>query len=360
MPGKDSNEERAFKGLDCAIPDPHLRSDYTLTGMRARCCTSDWKWGTQIDTGYEIDSSCAYETKIGRISFSMHGVHRLSQITIITVCFNSSKILPAMLKSIPEGVRIILVDNASDDVETIQELADSRGAILIRNSENAGFGRACNLGATEATTDLLLFLNPDSCLLPGTLEALQDGADRHPTASAFNPAILKDYGKPLFRRSSVILPRGETLRQKHATSDLELPILVGSALLVRRIAFKDVGGFDPEIFMYHEDDDLSLRLKAVSGPLFYIHDAQVRHAGGHSSPRNAAIAGLKAWHMGRSRIYVARRHNVPFAFGRALATAILQMLSPVLLFSARKRAKQWSFLCGVWQSRKIYPVPLRP
>ena len=34
MPGKNSKEERTFKGLDCAVPDPHLRSDYTLTGMR--------------------------------------------------------------------------------------------------------------------------------------------------------------------------------------------------------------------------------------------------------------------------------------------------------------------------------------
>ena len=34
MPGKDSKEEQTFKGLDCATPDPHLRSDYTLTGMR--------------------------------------------------------------------------------------------------------------------------------------------------------------------------------------------------------------------------------------------------------------------------------------------------------------------------------------
>ena len=45
IPGKDSKEERTFKGLDCATPDPHLRSDYTLTGMRTKCCTSDWKWG---------------------------------------------------------------------------------------------------------------------------------------------------------------------------------------------------------------------------------------------------------------------------------------------------------------------------
>ena len=38
-------EEQAFIGLDCGTPDPHLRSDNTLTGMRAGCCTSDWKWG---------------------------------------------------------------------------------------------------------------------------------------------------------------------------------------------------------------------------------------------------------------------------------------------------------------------------
>ena len=45
MPDKDSKEERTFKGLDCATPGPHLRSDYTLTGMRAGCCTSDRKRG---------------------------------------------------------------------------------------------------------------------------------------------------------------------------------------------------------------------------------------------------------------------------------------------------------------------------
>ena len=45
MPGKESREERTFKRLDCATPGPHLRSEYILTGMRAGCCTSDWKWG---------------------------------------------------------------------------------------------------------------------------------------------------------------------------------------------------------------------------------------------------------------------------------------------------------------------------
>ena len=280
----------------------------------------------------------------------------MSQITVISVCFNSGGILPKMLESIPGGTRVILVDNASDDVETVQKLADAYGATLIRRAGNAGFGRACNTGAAEASSDFLLFLNPDSCLLPGAIQALQDGTARYPGASGFNPAILDKRGKPRFRRSSVILPRRGTLRRKHADCDLELPVLTGAAMLVRRSAFEDLGGFDPEIFLYHEDDDLSLRLKAVCGPLMYIHDAQIRHAGGHSSPRNAATAALKGLHMGRSRVYVARKHSVPFAFMRALTTAIVQLLSPLAWFSARKRARHYAFLRGIWQSRNVNPA----
>ncbi|WP_371808880.1 glycosyltransferase family 2 protein [Ruegeria sp. HKCCC2111] len=283
----------------------------------------------------------------------------LSQITIISVCFNSSGVLPEMLNSIPDGVPTILVDNASDDVEAVQELAETHGAILLRNKENKGFGSACNLGAERAQTDLLLFLNPDSKLLPGALEAMQAGADRYPSASAFNPRILSKSGKPSFRRSSVITPRSETLRSKKAEGDLELPVLLGAALLVRRSAFEAVGGFDPEIFLYHEDDDLSLRLKAVCGPLYYIHDAQVTHVQGTSSPSSAAVAGLKGVFMGQSRVYAARKHKVPFAFTRALSSAFLQMLSPVVLFSARKRSKQRAFLRGVWQSRNVHPAPFK-
>lgn len=284
----------------------------------------------------------------------------MSQITIISVCYNSTGVLPEMLNSIPEGVPTILVDNGSDDIETVRQLAKAHGATLIESPENIGFGRACNLGAAEATTDLLLFLNPDSHLLPGALDALQEGADTHPDASAFNPAILDRKEVPRFRRYSVIIPRNETLPRKTANSDFELPVLVGAAMLVRREAFQAVGGFDPEIFLYHEDDDLSLRLKAVCGPLYYIHNAQMRHARGKSSPGSPAIAGLKGWYMGQSRVYVARKHEVPLAFGRALASALLQMLSPAVLFSARKRAKQWAFLRGVWHGRNARPAPFRP
>lgn len=274
-----------------------------------------------------------------------------ASVTVISVCYNSSGVLPDMLSSVPEDVPVILVDNGSDDLEDLRKLATKFGATVIAHGENRGFGVGCNTGAAQATTELLLFLNPDAMLAQGALEKLLEGVARHPEAAAFNPVLTFEGGRKLLKRSSVLLPRHEWPERAVPSSDREVPVLSGAAFLVRRAAFEKVQGFDPEIFLYHEDDDLSLRLKETCGPLILIPDAEVSHSGGGSSPRSPQVAALKAWHMGKSRLYAARKHKLPWAFERALATATLQLLSPELLFSRRKRAKQWSFWQAVWSGR---------
>ncbi|QBY00703.1 glycosyltransferase family 2 protein [Rhodophyticola sp. CCM32] len=284
----------------------------------------------------------------------------MERITLVSVCFNSSPVIPAMLASLPENIAVVLVDNGSADVAEIEAMAEAHGATCVASPENLGFGRACNLGAARATTELILFLNPDTTLAPGAINALLAGADRYPQASAFNPAILSASGLPAFRRSSVLLPRHMWLPRQAPSEDTEVPILSGAALLVRRKAFDRIGGFDPHIFLYHEDDDLSLRLKAESGPLMYIHEARIHHSGGRSSPRSPEIAALKARHMGQSRVYAARKHGLPCPFVHALAVGLVQLLSPLMLLSARKRAKHWNFLRAVWHSRRATPLPEQP
>ena len=64
---------------------------------------------------------------------------------------------------------------------------------------------------------------------------------------------------------------------------------------MKRTIFKKSGGFDPAIFLYHEDDDLSLRLSNEFGKLYFVHDALVMHMEGQSSERSPDIAALKAW-----------------------------------------------------------------
>ena len=132
--------------------------------------------------------------------------------------------------------------------------------------------------------------------------------------------------------------------------DGEVPVLSGGALLVRKSAFDQVSGFDPKIFLFHEDDDLSLRLKNQCGPLRYVFGAQVRHLLGHSTERSARTAALKAWYMGQSRVYAARKHGQSFGFLRALAEAALQLASPLNLLSARKRNKSWYYFRAILSS----------
>ncbi len=270
-----------------------------------------------------------------------------ARTTIVTVCYNSLAVLPAMLASVPKGVPVILVDNASTEAGPLDDLAEQAGARLVRNDRNLGFGTACNAGAALAETEFLLFLNPDAALEPGCIAALEAAMDRYPKAVALNPRIIAADGSPYFKRRSALLPRRQWLPRGWPAADREVPVLHGSALMVRRADFAAVAGFDPAIFLYHEDDDLSLRLKADRGRLMFVRDAAVRHAGGSSAPRSPEVAALKAWHMGRSRVYAARKHGRPWPVATALAGAIAQMLSPLNLVSRRKAAKALAFARGV-------------
>lgn len=269
-------------------------------------------------------------------------------VTIVTVCYNSMAVLPDMLASVPEGVPVVLVDNASTDGGELAACAERHGARRVRNEVNRGFGVACNQGAALATSEFLLFLNPDATLAPDTLDALIAAAARYPEASAMNPRIAEADGGEYFKRSSHLMPRSEKMPRGWPPEDREISVLSGAALFVRRADFEKVGGFDPAIFLYHEDDDLGRRLRDQCGPLMFIRAALVRHLGGRSSVRSPEVAALKAWHMGRSRVYAARKHGRRFAFGSAALQSVLQLASPLNLLSKRKRAKNWSFLRGVF------------
>ncbi|MFW8635939.1 glycosyltransferase family 2 protein [Cribrihabitans pelagius] len=271
-------------------------------------------------------------------------------VTIITVTYNSAAVAGNLLRSIPSGMPCILVDNASADAESMRALAQEHGAEFIANAENAGFGPACNQGAARADTEFLFFVNPDAELFEDTIARLLAAAEAHPDASAFNTRVLKGDGSLFFKRRSKLIPRSLWLGREAAQRDAEVPVLSGGAMMVRRDAFRQVGGFDPRIFLFHEDDDLSLRLKQHCGPLRYVHGARVRHLLGHSTERSARTAALKAWYMGQSRVYAARKHGQRFGFLRALAEAVLQLISPLNLFSARKRAKAWYYLRAVLSS----------
>ncbi|KFE34027.1 glycosyltransferase family 2 protein [Thioclava atlantica] len=273
-----------------------------------------------------------------------------NRVTIVTVAYNSEEVLPQMLASVPADVPVIVVDNASRDAAATKTIVDKAGGQYLRSEKNLGFGGGCNLGAARADGDFLLFLNPDARLEEGALEALLAAAERYPDCVAMNPRIKGRNGRAYFKRRSVLLPRDAYLPRGWPDTDREVPVLTGAAFFVRRSEFDAVGGFDEKIFLYHEDDDLSLRL-AQRGKLFFVREAVVFHEEGHSSERSVEGARFKARHLGRSRVYALRKHGRPHPFLGSFLAALGQLLSPENLLSRRKRAKQVAFLRGVSDMR---------
>jgi len=255
-----------------------------------------------------------------------------------------------MLASVPDGVRVVIVDNASADAPALHDLAAAHRANVLTNPDNRGFGAACNAGAATGDSTYLMFLNPDAQLAPGCLEALLAAAVADPTIAAYVPNVRDRRGRPAFRRRSNLLPRAAWWSGPPPKADSDVPLLNGSAVFVRRDRFDAVGGFDPDIFLYHEDDDLALRLSAL-GPLRYIQNAIVHHAEGHSNARTPTSAAFKAWHMGRSRVFASTKHGRPVPFLSSLWAALAQLASPLAWTSKRKRAKQLGFLRGIWSTR---------
>ena len=275
---------------------------------------------------------------------------KAARTSIVTVAFNSGDVLARMLASIPPGTPVVVVDNASTD--SSGAIAEASGAKVVRLARNEGFGRANNAGAHHVHTEFVLFLNPDAELAEGCLAGLEGAADARPTASAFNPRIDHPSGGGEIKWRSMLAPDAPRGPRLPPADDVELPSLTGGALFCRRACFEAVGGFDPAIFLYHEDDDLAVRMRRSCGPLWFVAGARVVHRSGHGSGRSPAVARFKGYHMARSKVHVLAKHGFAAPWLRTFGAALGEAVLPHNLLSARRRAKHLGLLAGAWSARR--------
>lgn len=291
-------------------------------------------------------------------------------IDIIIVNWNSGAQLALCVDSLSAAMvrQIIVVDNASTDGSD-QAIVGHPGVTLIRSPENLGFGKACNLGAQHASTEFLLFLNPDAAVFPGTLEKactfMVDPANaqvgvcgvqlvdesghvarscaRFPTATGF---VAHAVG--LDR----LFPRlGHLMAEWPHNSSRDVDQLIGAFFLVRRSLFKALGGFDERFFVYFEEVDFSFRARQAGWCSFYLADVQAFHAGGGTSQQ---VKARRLFYSLRSRLLYASKHfNLPGAALVFLATLLLEPFSRSTLALVRRSKpalkETWQGYAMLWR-----------
>lgn len=212
-----------------------------------------------------------------------------------------------------DRVEVLVVDNGSHDgTETaVQDWLRSQGARLargacLRSPDNLGAAAARNLLAAKASpaSDVWLFLDDDAVPVPGILGPLLTALDE-PTVGAVGARIVAyDASGRDLSGAGWIDRRLGRLRETPARAAVDCDFVISCAMAVRPAAFRAVGGFDEDYFVYHEDVDFCLRLAQRGYRVRYEPAAVARH----KVPPNKRRAPERLYYLTRNKLLLLRRH----------------------------------------------------
>ena len=250
-----------------------------------------------------------------------------------------------------------MLDNCSDDGSADEIPASFPEVNLIAQSFRAGFGANHNRVIAATSGTYVFLLNDDAEIRPEDLDVLADYLDQHPTVAAVAPRIRTPAGAVQQTAWRFLTPRraviyGLTLGQigvdESATeTEKRVDRVSGCAVLLRRSALEEVGGFDERFFMYSEDSDLCLRMSKLGLEIHYLPTVSVVH---HSQQSSAATPWRRVHEHWRSQHLYWRKHHsrlgrrvAALAMGFSLAVrAALGFLLGLLPARVRpERATNW-------------------
>jgi GT2 family glycosyltransferase len=193
----------------------------------------------------------------------------------------------------------------------------------VIESDNVGFGAGCNRGAREVDADVLVFVNPDTVVQPGAVQALERGLAA-PDVGVVQarlrllqrPELLNSSGN-VVHVSGLAWPGGYGDPAEELASPQDIAYASGAALAIRRDVFNELGGFTEELFLYQEDLELSWRAHLHGLRVLVLPEADVLHDYVLERP-------------GRQKEYYLERNRLIVVLS-AFSGRLLLMLAPVLL-----------------------------
>ncbi|GAC1339592.1 MAG: hypothetical protein NVSMB18_08050 [Acetobacteraceae bacterium] len=239
-------------------------------------------------------------------------------VSVIVCSYGQVDVTLACLRSIatyPPRVpfELILVDDAFPDADETRRLEAVQGVQLIRNPENLGYLRSCNLAAGRARGRYLHLLNNDTVLRPGAIDALADLLEGRPEVGLAGSKLLNADGS--LQEAGGILWADASAWNYGRGSDPARPefnyvrpadYCSAASVLVRRALWERLGGFDEHFLpAYYEDTDFACRVWASGMQVLYEPRSEVVHLEGVSHGTDLG-AGVKA-HQVDNRVAMLRR-----------------------------------------------------
>ena len=212
---------------------------------------------------------------------------------------------------------LLVVDDCSSD--GTRTMVDGEGVRCVRQQRPSGLNAARNAGVEATAAPLIAFLDDDVYVPPGWLQALVEGAERHPDADAF--------GGPIRARFEGRTPSSCGREKPPITTldlgphDVEAEMVWGANLAIRRRAFESIGPFDEAVSDHGDEEDWLLALRAAGSRIVYLAAAGVDHRRTDADARLLPLARA-AYRRGRAARATDRRRGKAPALHRELRIAV--------------------------------------
>lgn len=298
-------------------------------------------------------------------------------ISVIYVNYNTSEMLTESLASLVHwtndcSYEVIIVDNASnlEERKKLEKLKKRYGTIpitLINSDENLGFGRANNLGATYAAGDYLFFLNPDTLLIMDAISILVKFIKNESNIGAIGGQLLDtelnetcsfgvefDSLESERRNASLMNMVNRFLGKKNNSKqsidgflEYKTPAYIfGADLMIPTAIYKELSGFDPDFFMYGEEQELQFRIVKGGKKIKFLPEAKIVHIDGGSFDSTSEFNPIqfKMRMQGKYLFFLK-------AYGLNKANEFLELRKKTLIRNQRITA-----LLGRSETSKIYKL----
>lgn len=256
-------------------------------------------------------------------------------ITIIIVSTNDATLLKRCLLSISKTkkklrVEIIIVNNASNDKteQCVKEHEHLQHIHVIRNKKRKGFSFNNNQAIKIARADYILLLNPDTQLLPESLQRLLSFIKTHKRVGICAPKLLNPnmslqyscrrfptWKTYIFRRTPFryFFPMNKTIDfhlMKNENHNIQLPVdwILGGCMCIRKKMTDTIGLLDEKFFLYVDDIDYCLRAWKAHWSVYYVPSARVIHL--HQARSDKSLFNVYSFYHIRSMIYFVLKHGL--------------------------------------------------
>lgn len=280
------------------------------------------------------------------------------QVSIIIVNYNTAKMLDDCIKSVKEKTtdltyEIIIVDNNSDK-GSVSDLEKKHADVrFIFSSENLGFGRANNLGASKAKGKYLFLLNPDTLLINNAALVLYNFMENNPQTGICGGNMYKGDMTPassyydidfLTLEYKIIFNRKRHTGFNHTRAPKAVNVIVGADLFIPTSLFNKFNGFDPDFFLYFEEVELCYRIQKAGYKIISVPEAEVIHLqGGSAENKNDELNKWSYQEHWYSKFVYFSKTKGEFKTALMYQISLLKLRLAILGFTIKKNPEKLNY-----------------